>query len=413
MSRPKGLPSYRLHKASGQARAIVGGRHVYMGPYGSPESHERFARLIAECVRGGGAPHAAQSEVRTTRAALTINQLILAYWEFAKTYYVSDGHPTTELTSVRYALRPLRQLFGNTPANEFGPKSLSTVRQHMISVSKLARTEINKRIGKVKRIFKWGVAEELVDPSVYHGLQALAGLQYGRTEAHETQPVKPVADEDVDAVLAFLTPQTRAMVEVQRLTGMRPGEVVLIRACDIDRTGDVWLYEPFTHKNRWRGHRRQIPLGPKAQDILLRFLERNADAFLFSPKESEIWRVEQRAAAAGQNRKTRIFPSEIRNRELRKRRRQKRLRRRPLRDRYDVDSYRRAIEYGIRRARKAGNCLANWSPNQLRHAKATELRKRHGLEAAQVVLGHARADVTQIYAERDVALAKELAKQSG
>lgn len=186
-----------------------------------------------------------------------------------------------------------------------------------------------------------------------------------------------------------------------------------MRSCDIDTTGDVWLYEPFTHKNQWRGHRRQIPLGPKAQGILLRFLDRNVGAFLFSPKESENWRVEQRAAVAGQNRKTRIFPSEIRSRELRKRRRQKRLRRRPLRERYDVDSCRRAIEYGIRRARKAGIAVGDWHPNQLRHAKATELRKEHGLEAAQVVLGHAGADVTQIYAERDVALATKLAKQSG
>jgi integrase len=413
MSRPKGLPSYRLHKASGQARAIVRGRHIYLGPYGSPESHERFARLIAEYVQVGGAPGAAQAEVGTTRAALTINELILAYWEFAKSYYVSNGSPTTELTSVRYALQPLRQLFGNTLANDFGPKSLGTVRRHMITVLKLARTEINKRIGKIKRIFKWGVAEELVDPSVYHGLQALAGLRYGRTDAHETEPVKPVADADVDAVLAFLTPQIRAMVEVQRLTGMRPGEVVLIRSCDIDRSGDVWVYEPFTHKNRWRGHRRQIPLGPKAQDILSRFLDRDADAFLFSPKESEAWRVQQRAAMAGQNRATRIFPCEIRNRELRKRNRQKRSRRRPIRERYDVDSYRRAIEYGIQRARKASVEIQDWHPAQLRHAKATELRKQHGLEAAQVVLGHARADVTQIYAEKNIALAKEIAKQFG
>lgn len=285
VSRPKGLPSYRLHKASGQGRAIVGGRHIYLGPYGSPESHARFARLIAECVQIGGAPNSNRAEVKTLRAALTINQLILAYWEFAKTYYVSNGHPTTELTSMRYALQPLRQLFGNTPANEFGPKGLSTVRQHMLSVLKLARTEINKRIGKIKRIFKWGVAEELVDPSVYHGLQALAGLRYGRTEAHETEPVKPVADSDVDAVLAFLTPQTRAMVEVQRLTGMRPGEVVLMRGRDIDRSADVWTYEPLTHKNRWRGHRRLIPLGPRAQELLKPFLDRDPEAFLSAPRK--------------------------------------------------------------------------------------------------------------------------------
>ena len=42
------VPSYRLHKPSGQARVIIDGEHIYLGPYGSPESHEKYARLIAE-----------------------------------------------------------------------------------------------------------------------------------------------------------------------------------------------------------------------------------------------------------------------------------------------------------------------------------------------------------------------------
>ena len=33
---------------------------------------------------------------------------------------------------------------------------------------------------------------------------------------------------------------------------------------------------------------------------------------------------------------------------------------------------------------------------------ATEVRKTFGLEAAQVVAGHANADITQVYAERDL-----------
>ena len=35
-----------------------------------------------------------------------------------------------------------------------------------------------------------------------------------------------------------------------------------------------------------------------------------------------------------------------------------------------------------------------WSPNRLRHSAATAIRQRFGLEAAQVPLGHASADVT-------------------
>jgi integrase len=49
----------------------------------------------------------------------------------------------------------------------------------------------------------------------------------------------------------------------------------------------------------------------------------------------------------------------------------------------------------------------------LRHSAATEIRKRYGLEAAAVVLGHARADVTQIYAERDQDLAKRIIAEVG
>jgi integrase len=41
------------------------------------------------------------------------------------------------------------------------------------------------------------------------------------------------------------------------------------------------------------------------------------------------------------------------------------------------------------------------------------LRRRFGLEAAQTVLGHAQADVTQIYAERDHALAADVMEKIG
>jgi integrase len=57
--------------------------------------------------------------------------------------------------------------------------------------------------------------------------------------------------------------------------------------------------------------------------------------------------------------------------------------------------------------------VAHWSPYQLRHLYATQVRAKYGLEAAQVALGHKTADVTQIYAERDKALAIKIAKEMG
>ena len=122
-------------------------------------------------------------------------------------------------------------------------------------------------------------------------------------------------DQHVDATLPFVTPHVRAMIQVQRLTGMRPDDVVSMRPCDIDQSGDVWIYERRDHKNRWRGHRRLIPIGPKAQAVLKPFMDRDPEAFLFSPKESEAWRLEHRPAHFKKERKTKIYPCELRARE--------------------------------------------------------------------------------------------------
>ena len=212
------------------------------------------------------------------------------------------------------ALRPLRQLYGRTPANEFGPKKLKAVRQHMVE-SGLSRGVVNTRIGRIKRMFKWAVAEELIPPSVYHGLQAVSGLTFGRSAARETEPIRPVPDFYVAVVLPFVSPHVAAMIKFQWLTGMRPGELVLMRPCDIDTSGDIWIYEPFDHKNRWRGHRKQIPLGPEAQRMLQPFLDRDPQAFLFSPQEAEQWRLEHRPPYHGRERKTPLYPSELKRRE--------------------------------------------------------------------------------------------------
>lgn len=391
-------PSYCHHRASGQAVVRVSGRDVYLGKYGSAESHERYEQFVAQW-RAEQKSLGKQAEGTPPPIAgpkLTINEVLLAYVEYAKEYYSRDGKPTGEFESMKLALRPLRRLYGSTPANSFGPKSLKLVREQMISDG-LSRKLINSRVNRIRRFFKWAVAEELVSPTLLHGLQAVSPLRYGRTTARETEPVRPVSKEQVEAVLPYTSPQVGAMIRLQQLTGMRPGEVVLMRSCDIDRSAEVWLYEPHTHKNRWRGHRRQIALGPQAKAVLQPFLARDPEAYLFSPRESEQSRNEQRR----HRRKTPMTPSQRARKPTAKPNRGKR-------DRYDVHSYRRAINYGIKRAG-----VAHWSPLQLRHTKATEVRREFGLEAAQVVLGHVRADVTEVYAERNLMRASEIATLSG
>lgn len=408
-------PKYRHYAPKNLGVVRIDGKDHYLGRYDSPESWEKYHRLVAEWLSRDqtDGPEPAASAKPSGHPAISINEMLLAYWQFAETYYSKDGQPTKELECMKEAIWPLRQLYGLTPAADFGPQALKAVRQHMVSEQHLCRNVVNRRIGRIKRVFKWAVAEELVPPSTFHGLQALPGLRFGRTEARETEPVKPVDDQHVDATLPYVTPHVRAMIQVQRLTGMRPDDVVSMRPGDIDQSGDVWIYERRDHKNRWRGHRRLIPIGPKAQAVLKPFLDRDPEAFLFSPKESEAWRLEHRPAYFNKKRKTKVYPCELRARAAKKEARRRRKPKREKRDRYDTQSYWRAINYGFAKAKKAGVEIPHWHPNQLRHTRGTEVRRDHGVEAAQVVLGHARADVTQVYAEKNLRMAIEIARQSG
>ena len=88
--------------------------------------------------------------------------------------------------------------------------------------------------------------------------------------------------------------------------------------------------------------------------------------------------------------------------------RQKRRPRKRPGDRYSVDSYRRAIDAACE---KAG--VPHWHPNQLRHTKATEIRREKGLDQARAVLGHGSAQVTEVYAEVDLSKAAEVMAEMG
>src|SRR5262249_13596628 len=153
------------------------------------------------------------------------------------------------------------------------------VRQKMVDDG-LCRTLVNHRINRVRRVFKWAASEELIPAAVVQALATVAGLQRGRTPAPEPEPVAPAPDAHVNAARPDLLPPVRAMVELQRLTGCRPGEVCRMRACELDVTGPLWVWRPGRHKTAWRGKERVIVLGPKAQAVVKPFLTTNLEAYL-------------------------------------------------------------------------------------------------------------------------------------
>ena len=143
-----------------------------------------------------------------------------------------------------------------------------------------------------------------------------------------------------------------------------------MRMREINRDGAVWIYTPKVHKTQHLGHNRTVCIGPKAQAILRDFFLADPDAYLFSPRDVPQGRTQGEC--------------------------------------YSVVTYRRSVTRGCKAAK-----VDPWTPLQLRHTRATEIRQEFGLEAAQVALGHTKADVTQVYAERNLELAKKVAEETG
>lgn len=411
MARPKlNTPKYRYHKATCRGVVTLAGRDIYLpGKYGSVESRAAYARVLAEYAAGGG------GKPRLKHERLTVTELIAAYWkQHVITYYRNpDGTPSKEQAGIKAALTDLRAIYGLTDAADFGPLALKAVRERMIERG-LSRPTINKNMGKVKRAFAWAVSNEMIPATVLHGLASVRGLRKGRSRARETEGVKPVPDSIVDATLPHLQPTVRAMVELQRLTGMRSGELVIMRPCDLDTSGKIWCFTPTHHKTSWRGHERPIYLGPQAQDIIRPFLRRELTAFMFSPREAEAARRAVQHAA-------RRTPLNAGNRPGTNR---KAAPRKVKGARYTPQSYGKSIQAACDKAFpvpaglddgqvKAWRKEHRWFPHQLRHAAATRIRKEFGIEAARVVLGHTSAAVTEIYAEIDRTRAADIMARVG
>ena len=120
------VPSLRLHKASGQAYAVLSGKAVYFGRHDDPDAEQRYHQAIAEWL-------AASRQLPGDPDSITIKEVLSRFWVHARRYYrtETDGR-VKELDQFRLAFRPLKALYGPSRAADFGPRALKTVRQRMI-----------------------------------------------------------------------------------------------------------------------------------------------------------------------------------------------------------------------------------------------------------------------------------------
>lgn len=413
------VPSYRLHKQSGQAIVTLNGRDFTLGLYDSAPSRKEYQRLIGEWLANGRQLPAEQS------SGLIVLELVERYLDFARTYYRNpDGSETSEIGCIVRLIQLLDQTHGGVLAVNFGPLALEAVRNEMIRLG-WVRKSINRHTDRIKRMFKWGVSREIIPSGVYEALRALPGLKRGRCHATEADPVRPVPEATIAQTLPYLSRHVKAMVQVQLLTGMRPGELCNMRWCDINRTGKVWIYTPFSHKTQHFGHQRKIAIGPKAQAILKEFLKMDQQRYAFCAADavSEMYaqRLAQRKTplhlgnGVGTNRKSSPKRSPGAS--------------------YTIAAYRRAITRAcelafplppelaqIKRGKHTAEQRAQisrwqkanfWHPHQLRHNAATRIASEYGITDAQVILGHQHLNTTEIYAERDLRRALSLMERCG
>jgi integrase len=382
MSRRK-PPSYCHHRHSGQAYVWLAGRRHYLGKHGSKASRDAYRRFLAEWeARQVG-------QLPPSPITITVGEIVARWFVAMEAGCLKKwvGQHHGEWYEMRQVSAPLLDLYAGAPAIEFGPVALKALRQRFVQAG-LSRNGVNRRTGRIKRFFRWAVSEELLPGSVIHALDSVPQLRPEESEARELPRIAPADPAHVEACLPFLLPMVADMVRIQRLTGMRSGELVRMRAEEIDRTGDVWVYRPARHKTAHHGHERIVLIGPQAQQILAKYLA--APLYLFSPLAAmRHWREMTRDTKRHQ---PNAAPRTARR----------------LSNHYTVAGYHHAI---ARACRRAG--VPRWTPHQLRHLAGTQVRAEFGPDAAQVFLGHATMRATERYARPDVSKAEEAVRRIG
>ncbi len=400
MPKKHALPKMRMQKRLGaDALAFVelNGSRRYCGPWDTDEAQQTYERLIGEWLQRGRAPELPPAHL------CTVNEAVEAYRTHCESYYATS--PKQTLLTVVLALRNLCQLYGRMPIAELSGLHIKALRETLINRRRknepdkptLNASTINRRIEIIKRMVKYSVSIDLCPAEVKIKVDSVENLKPGRCAAPSPRKVLPVPLDDVEAVKVHLNRTLCSLIDLQLACGARPGELVNLRRCDILQVADdQWEVPLEHHKMAHAGRRRLLAFGPASIAVLKPVLLRTkTDGYLFPATDGTLPRIE----ASHCHRRPDQKPN-------------KKKGERVVGPCYTVASYRRSIhrlcdEYDI----------TKWSPNQLRHNYATETRRKanqaglQGLEVSRLLLGHSEQKTSEIYAEADLAAARELARK--
>lgn len=395
-------PAMILH-ATGQAVVYFERESFYLGKYGTAAASQAYLRLLPHLeerfhAKAAGVPKPARAD------AVLIDEAIFRYlWHLEHDEdgdLLPDGSVSSHFSKAKWHLRPLSAVYGSTLADEFSAANLKALRKLMRSgqwqkdVSEWSASYCNSALTNIRRFFAWLETEALVSPGKKEHLASVTTLRVS-----ESAEPMVVDDAILDVVCRYTSPTIAAMIRLQRMTATRPSEFCIMRPCDLDRSREVWVYRPSKHKTAYLNKSRAIPLGPACQEILATFLLGCRDEdYVFKPADSLAYWWARRTGKTQADRKTPIYPSELRRRaRLREQRRQDRCAQKRCAPRYTRQTYYQAIMHAIDKAKAAGETIHHWFPYMLRHTRITEVQDQRGWEDAAAVAGHESLNTTKRY----------------
>jgi hypothetical protein len=261
---PKNLPKHGLHASSRCGRVRWNGQERWTGPWRSkrgkkgtppsyenweptPEAEAKYRQLCSELLAHGTflspKPRSSGNDDPDRGPRMSVAELVDKYTEFCETIRYADR--LESMARVSSALRVLLELKATTDISDFEVRDLIEVRDAMIrgrkaegdkpARRKWSRVTCNHAIHEIRRCFRWAVQRGLIPQSsltCFHVLDPLKRSEScGAAEPREVLPAEPV---DVLRLIQVLPKPLAAMVELQALTGMRPGEICMMRAVDIE-----------------------------------------------------------------------------------------------------------------------------------------------------------------------------------
>jgi integrase len=353
----------KLCKDKAYAIVYCNGTRLPMGKWGTREADQNYRRFLAEWAV------ASQSSITRPGKRIQVEEVIAAYLDWTENRIDPDSFRHA-CTVSQFVLN----LYAGTPVDEFGPKALTAVQQDLAESGRFSRTHILRLISRVRTMFNWGVAQEIVPVTIADALKYVLPLKKGETIAHETKPREDVPDAVIEATLPYLSPVVAAMVQVQHWALMRPNEVCRMCVGDIDkkRKDGIWIYCPPEHKTVWRNDTRKVPLGKPEQVLIAPYLVgKTAEQAVFCTRRDE---------------------------------------------QYIPETYRGVITRAIVRANRSlpdDQKIPHWTPYQLRHTGITELVEENdgNLDIARATAGQKTISVTHGYNHADHNIAVKQAKK--